>query len=173
MQTNRRRRGFSLIELLIVIAIILILAMIAVPKVNKQLMSARETAAIQEIKTIHQAETQYYSTFGKYADSLVALGPPASGADGPAAANLIPKGLADGKIGGYIFIVTNSTTGYSVNANPEIYGTSGGRTFFSDQTLVIRNNYGQEPASVNSPELGVQAAATTTAAPAATAPDAK
>jgi type II secretory pathway pseudopilin PulG len=159
--------------LLIVIAIILILAMIAVPKVNKQLMSARETAAIQEIKTIHQAETQYYSTFGKYADSLAALGPPASGADGPAAANLIPKGLSDGKIGGYIFIVTNSPTGYSVNANPEIYGTSGGRTFFSDQTLVIRNNYGQEPASVNSPELGVQASATTTAAPAAATPEAK
>src|SRR5882724_5088187 len=70
MQTNRRRRGFSLIELLIVIAIILILAMIAVPKVNQQLMSARETAAIQEIKTIHQAETQYYSTFSRYATSL-------------------------------------------------------------------------------------------------------
>jgi type IV pilus assembly protein PilA len=170
MQTNRRRRGFSLIELLIVIAIILILAMIAVPKVNKQLMSARETAAIQEIKTLHQAETQYYSTFGKFADTLAALGPPASGAAGPAAADLIPKGLADGKIGGYLFTVANSQTGYSINANPETYGTSGGRTFFSDQTLVIRNNYGQEPASVNSPELGVQAAAGTTAAPAAAAP---
>jgi prepilin-type N-terminal cleavage/methylation domain-containing protein len=173
MQNNRRRRGFSLIELLIVIAIILILAMIAVPKVNKQLMSARETAAIQEIKTIHQAETQYYSTFGKYADSLVALGPPASGAAGPAAADLIPKGLADGKIGGYIFTVANSPTGYAVNANPETYGTSGSRTFFSDQTLVIRNNYSQEPASVNSPELGVQAASTSTAAPAAATPEAK
>lgn len=154
MQTNRRRRGFSLIELLIVIAIILILAMIAVPKVNQQLMSARETAAIQEIKTIHQAQTQYYSTYGKYADSLVALGPPASGAAGPAAADLIPKGLSDGKNGGYIYTVTGSPTGYSVNANPETYGTSGRRTFFSDQTLVIRNNWSQEPANANSPELG-------------------
>ncbi len=167
MQNNRRRRGFSLIELLIVIAIILILAMIAVPKVNQQLMSARETAAIQEIKTIHQAETQYYSTFGKYADSLVALGPPASGAAGPAASDLIPKGLSDGKNGGYIYTVAGSATGYSVNANPETYGSSGRRTFFSDQTLVIRNNWGQEPANVNSPELGAQAAAATPAAPAA------
>jgi prepilin-type N-terminal cleavage/methylation domain-containing protein len=161
MPKNRRRRGFSLIELLIVIAIILILAMIAVPKVSQQLMSARETAAIQEIKTIHQAETQYYSTFGKYAESLAALGPPASGTAGPAAADLIPKGLSEGKNGGYIYTVAGSPTGYSVNANPEAFGNSGRRTFFSDQTLVIRNNWSQEPANVNSPELGSQAAATT------------
>ena len=91
MSKNRRRRGFSLIELLIVIAIILILAMIAVPKVNQQLMSARETAAIQEIKTLHQAETQYYSTFSRYATTLAELGPPASGAAGPAAGVLTEK----------------------------------------------------------------------------------
>jgi len=158
-QTCRRRRGFSLIELLIVIAIILILATIAVPKVSQQLMSARETAAIQEIKTIHQAETQYYSTYNKYADSLTALGPPASGAAGPAAADLIPKSLSDGKIGGYVFTVTGSATGYSVNANPETFGNSGHRTFFSDQTLAIHHNFSQEPANANSPELGSQAAA--------------
>jgi prepilin-type N-terminal cleavage/methylation domain-containing protein len=162
MQTNRRRRGFSLIELLIVIAIILILAMIAVPKVNQQLMSARETAAIQEIKTIHQAETQYYSTFGRYAASLTELGPPASGAASPAAADLIPKSLADGKNGGYLYAVSGSNTGYSVTANPETFGNSGRRTFFSDQTLVIRNNWSQEPATLNSPELGSQAAAAAT-----------
>jgi type IV pilus assembly protein PilA len=159
-QTNRSRRGFSLIELLIVIAIILILATIAVPKVSQQLMAARETAAIQEIKTIHQAETQYYSTYGKYADSLLALGPPASGAAGPAAADLIPKSLADGKIGGFVFTVTGSPTGYSVNANPEAFGSSGHKTFFSDQTLAIRQNFTQEPANANSPELGQVAAAT-------------
>ncbi len=152
--SEKRRRGFSLIELLIVIAIILILAMIAVPKVNQQLMSARETAAIQEIKSIHQAETQYYSTFSKYATSLNELGPPASGAAGPTAADILPKGLADGKIGGYIYVVSASPTGYSVNANPETFGSSGRRTFFSDQTLVIRNNWSQEPATVNSPEIG-------------------
>lgn len=154
MRMKSRRRGFSLIELLIVIAIILILAMIAVPKVNQQLMSARETAAIQEIKSIHQAETQYYSTFSKYATSLAELGLPASGAAGPSAADLLPKNLADGKIGGYIYVVNASATGYAVNANPETFGSSGRRTFFSDQTLVIRNNWSQEPATVNSPEIG-------------------
>src|SRR5258707_15249735 len=134
---NRRRRGFSLIELLIVISIILIIAAIAVPKMNNQLMAAHEMAAIRQIQTIHQAETQYYSQFGKYAAMLSELGPPTSGAAGPAGADLIPKILADGKNSGYLFTVTASSTGYSVNANPESFGSSGRRTVLSDQTLVI------------------------------------
>src|SRR6266849_1840528 len=101
MQNDRRRRGFSLIELLIVIAIILVIAAIAVPKMNRQLMAAHEMAAIRQITTIHQAETQYYSQFGKYAATLAELGPPTSGAAGPAGADLIPKVLADGKNSGY------------------------------------------------------------------------
>jgi type IV pilus assembly protein PilA len=153
MQPNRRRRGFSLIELLIVIAIILIIAAIAVPKMNRQMMAAHEMAAIRQIGTIHQAQTQYYSTYGKYATTLTELGPPASGAAGPSAADLIPKILADGKNSGYLFTVAGSPTGYSVTAMPEAFGNTGSRTFFSDQTLVIRNNYTAEPANVNSPEI--------------------
>jgi prepilin-type N-terminal cleavage/methylation domain-containing protein len=84
MQVPKRRRGFSLIELLIVISIILIIAAIAVPKMNRQLMLAREQAAIRQINTIHQAETQFYSQYGRYAQTLAELGPPASGAPGPA-----------------------------------------------------------------------------------------
>src|SRR6266700_2996559 len=76
----RSRRGFSLIELLIVVAIILIIAAVAIPKMNTQLMQAREMAAIREIGTIHQGQTQYYSQFGHFAQSLAELGPPASGA---------------------------------------------------------------------------------------------
>jgi type IV pilus assembly protein PilA len=153
MQAKKRRRGFSLIELLIVISIILIIAAIAVPKMNRQLMLAREQAAIRQINTIHQAETQYYSQYGRYAQTLSELGPPASGAAGPAAADIIPKILADGKNSGFLFTVTGSPTGYSVNANPEAFGSSGGRTFFSDQTLVVRQNLTAEPANANSPEL--------------------
>ena len=75
-----RRRGFSLIELLIVIAIILIIITIAVPKYQKTQMFMRETAAIKAIQTIHQMEVQYQSQYGRYAASLTELGPPASGA---------------------------------------------------------------------------------------------
>jgi len=153
MQKNRLRRGFSLIELLIVIAIILIIAAIAVPKMNKQIMAAHEMAAIRMITTIHTGETQYYSQFGRYAQNLAEMGPPASGAAGPAAADLLPKNLSDGKASGFIFTVVGSPTGYSVTAVPEAFGSSGNRTFFSDQTLVIRNNYTAEPATIASPEL--------------------
>lgn len=153
MDNCRRRRGFSLIELLIVISIILIIAAIAVPKMNNQLMASHEMAAIRQITTIHQAETQYYSQFGKYAESLVELGPPASGAAGPAAADLIPKVLADGKNSGYVFAVQASPTGYSVTAVPEAFNSSGRRTFFSNETLVIRNNWTQDPATVASAEI--------------------
>jgi type IV pilus assembly protein PilA len=150
---NLRRRGFSLIELLIVISIILIIAAIAVPKMNKQLMLAREQAAIRQIGTIHQAETQYYSEFGKYADTLAELGPPASGAPGPSAADIIPKNLADGKNSGYIFAVAGSPTGYAVTAVPEAFNSTGSRSFYSDQTLEIRQSITAEPANATSPEL--------------------
>jgi len=153
MQKNRLRRGFSLIELLIVIAIILIIAAIAVPKMNKQIMAAHEMAAIRMITTIHTGETQYYSQFGRYAQNLAEMGPPASGAAGPAAADLLPKNLADGKASGFIFTVVGTPTGYSVTAVPEAFGSSGSRTFFSDQTLVIRNNWTAEPATVASTEI--------------------
>ena len=152
MVQNRRRRGFTLIELMIVIAIILIIAAIAVPKMNNQMMAAHEMAAIRQITTIHQAETQYYSQFGKYA-ALPELGPPASGAAGPAAADLIPKILSDGKNSGFIFAVQSTATGYAVTAVPETFNSTGRRTFFSDQTLQIRNNWTQEPANANSPEI--------------------
>jgi type IV pilus assembly protein PilA len=152
-QRRQFQRGFSLIELLIVIAIILIIAAIAVPKMNNQVMAAHEMAAIRQIGTIHQAETQFYSQFGRYAASLAELGPPASGAASPAAADLIPKVLADGKNSGYTFTVTASTTGYAVAAVPDAFNSSGRRTFYSDQTLVIRQNWSQEPANATSPEF--------------------
>ena len=151
--TRQRRRGFTLIELLIVISIILVILAIAVPKMNKQMQGAREMAVIREIGSIHQAETQYYSQFGKYATNLTQLGPPVSGADGPEAANILPKILADGKKNGFIYTLTATPSGYAITAVPDSFGNSGSRTFYSDQTLVIRNNWGQEPATPASPEI--------------------
>jgi type IV pilus assembly protein PilA len=153
MRERRRRRGFSLIELLIVIAIILIIITIAVPKYAKTQMFMRETAAIKAIQTIHQMEVQYQSQYGKYASSLTELGPPPSGAATPAAADLIGNDLANGEKSGYKFTLTGNSGGYVINANPVTYGSSGSRAFYSDQSMVIRENYGPEPATATSAEL--------------------
>jgi len=154
MFTNRRRRrGFSLIELLIVIAIILIIITVAVPKYQSAMKFARETAVMEAIKTIHSAEQLYYSTYGKYATSLTELGPPTGGsAPNPSAGDYIDGTLAAGIKGGYKFTVTANNGGYAVNANPVTFGVDGGRTFYSDQSHILHENFGAEPATVNSPE---------------------
>ena len=155
MSNRKQRRGFSLIELLIVIAIILIIITIAVPKYNRTQMYMRETAAIKAVQTIHQVQVQYQSQYGKFAGSLAELGPPASGAAGPGSADLIGNDLAGGVKQGYKFALTAVPGGYQINANPETFGSSGSRSFYSDQTMVIRENYGPEPATPNSKELGM------------------
>lgn len=147
------RRGFSLVELLIVVSIILILAAIAGPNLLKGRSAAQEAAAISAIKTLHVAQTQYYAQFAKYATTLAELGPPAGGTSGPQAADLIPASLAAGNKGGYLFTLQATQYGYQINANPETFGTTGSRTFFSDQSQVIRENHSEEPANVLSKAL--------------------
>src|SRR5213592_3950463 len=119
-----RRRGFSLIELLIVIAIILIIITIAVPKYNRTQMYMRETAAVAAIQTIHKMQVQYQSQYGRYATSLTELGPPQSGAATPASADLIGNDLALGEKQQYKFTLTAVAGGYVINANPVTYGSS-------------------------------------------------
>lgn len=153
MNKNRRRRGFSLIELLIVIAIILIIATIALPKLNRARMYSQETAAIGAIRTLHTAQTQYFSQFGRFAASLTELGPPTSGQPNASAADLISGDLAAGEKSGYKFTMTGGPGGYTISAVPVAYNSTGSRTFFSDQSLVMRENYGPEPATVSSKEV--------------------
>ncbi len=154
-ERRTRQRGFSLIELLIVIAIILIILSIALPQMSKSRMHAQEMSAIAELQTINQAEVQYQSQFGQFATSLAQLGPPttAGAAEGPAAAGLIPGSLASGTSGGYNFTLAATGTGYSITAVPKAFGSTGRRTFYSDQTGIKRENWGQDPATANSPEI--------------------
>ena len=73
--------------------------------------------------------------------------------EGPAAANLIDSTLSSGEKGGYKFTLSANSGGYIINAAPVAFGVSGSRTFYSDQSMVVRQNFGQEPATVNSPEI--------------------
>ena len=152
---RRSQRGFSLIELLIVIAIILVILSIALPQMGKARMHSQEMAAIAEVRTINQAEVQYQSQFGQYATALSQLGPPttAGAAEGPQNASLIPGNLASGSASGYNFTVTQTANGYAVTAVPKNFGSTGRRTFYSDQSGVTHQNWGQDPATATSPEL--------------------
>jgi type IV pilus assembly protein PilA len=150
---KRRAAGFSLVELLIVVAIISIILAIAAGKLTSARMAASEMAVHKELQTINTMQTQYMSQFGKYAATLAELGPPTSGGPGPQAADLIPASLASGDKDGYIFTMTATPGGYTVNANPKVYNSSGRCTFFTDQNMSIRQNWSAEPANASSPEI--------------------
>jgi type II secretory pathway pseudopilin PulG len=126
---------------------------IALPKLSRSRMYSQETAAISAIRTLHTAEVQYFASYGRYATSLAELGPPASGSPDASATDMIKNDLANGAKQGYQFAVTGTPGGYAIVAAPQIFGTTGSRTFYSDQTMIIRQNYGPEPATASSEEL--------------------
>ncbi len=123
---------------------LLCLALLLQIKISPGRINGNETLAIREIQTIHQAETQYMSQFGKYA-TLTELGP--EGAD------LLPASLAAGGKEGYRFAVHLTLLGYAINADPKVYNQTGRRTFYSDQSMSIHQNWTAEPATALSSEV--------------------
>ena len=150
---TRRVMGFSLIELLVLIAIILIIMGMAIPQLADAKMRALELGALKTISTIHTAQAQYQSQYGRYASTLAELGPPANGAPSGAAAGLISGGLASGQKSGYKYSLHPTDVGYTINANPVAFNNTGKRTFYSDQSLITHQNSTAEPASAASPEV--------------------
>jgi hypothetical protein len=120
--------------------------------------SNARAGALKGITTIHTAEVQYYSTYGRFACALHELGPPVSGADNASAAGLIERDLASGEKDGYKYKLSCTPAGYTVSVSPEQYGGAGNRTYFSDQSMEIHVHSGPEPATVKDPLQGETAA---------------
>lgn len=156
----KEQNGFSLVELLIVVAIILIIASIATPNLLRAKVAANQSAAVSNLSSIYMAEESFYFLYNDgYATSLVQLGGPA-GSNNCANANLIDDllGRTDpSQKSGYQFALTRSgtveftasvpagcpssgDTGFGVTAIPTASGVTGQVSYCVDATGVMRYN---------------------------------
>lgn len=137
--------GFTLMELLIVMAIITILMLLAIPTSQKLFKNSHELSAKKSLQTIQQAQMMYegdYPSIGFACKMSDLGGDPAAGAPSATSAQMLPQDLASGVKSGYIFTISNCTkvnlngndrvTSYTVTAVPETVGKSGDRGFCLD-----------------------------------------
>jgi prepilin-type N-terminal cleavage/methylation domain-containing protein len=170
---NRKQKGFSLIELLIVVAIILIIAAISIPSLLRSRITAHDAAAAQTIKALVESQIAYSSAYPAqgYANSLAALGPGNPPVACSVPANVTPASscLIDGVVGcpsatgcaktGYNFFLSNSApvppfADYTVSAGPISWGNSGSANWCSfDGTIRSTKGLATQPtASLTTPE---------------------
>lgn len=144
---GRPYAGFSLIELLVVVAVILIIAAIAIPNFIASKMRANEASAVQNMRSITTSELVYSSTYSiGFSADLTKLSGNGILVD-QNHAGLIDSVLASGYKSGYNFTYTVLTTDangnastYSLTGDPKVVGNTGQKYFYADQTGVIHFN---------------------------------
>ena len=140
----RRQYGFTLLELMIVLALIVIMAAIAIPSMKEAKINADEASAVASIRAINTAEVSYETTYGGYADSLANLGGAEPCTKSAETACLLDQSLAGGVKSGYRFAAVGgnpsagANTSYVASAAPEVYDRTGKRRFCSTEKNVIR-----------------------------------
>lgn len=148
MKNQNKTKGFSLIELLIVVAIILIIASIAIPNLLRSKMSANEAAAVSVIRNVHNSQAvyvvQYTSSVG-YASTLLALGPgvPCSKSAACLTDQLVGCAAEPCLKSGFLFYMNSTSAAepygdYTVSATPVTWKSSGQNNFCSTEDGVIR-----------------------------------
>jgi type IV pilus assembly protein PilA len=148
MKMRKNQKGFSLIELLIVVAIILIIAAIAIPNLLRARIAANEASAVASCRTMNTASITYNSTYNQYAAALSSLGPSNGSTPTSTSADLLDGVLAPtGGVNvstkaGYTFTYASASpfAVYTILASPVVVNQTGVRYFFTDQSGVIRAN---------------------------------
>ncbi|MFQ5741021.1 MAG: type IV pilin protein [Acidobacteriota bacterium] len=126
----KESRGFSFIELLMVVSVISILAAMSVPHLQKMKMGSQERVALATIRTFFKGEAMYLAQFQTFGDF-----------DGLISNEFIDNSFASGSKAGYSYAVQNpSQTHFEVIAVPLTFGVSGEKSFYIDETGVIRYN---------------------------------
>ena len=150
---KRSQSGFTLMELLIVMSVILILTAIAIPNYMNMRSQANETSAMQSLRAINSAEIQYQTDYpaNGFACNLSQLGgDPKTGPPTPQASQMLPSDLSAGFKSGYVFAIGNCTkvtvnnqdvfTSFEATAVPQGVGKTGHRGFCLDQTGEIKSD---------------------------------
>ncbi len=139
---RRRARGFSFIELLMVVAVISILAALAVPYLHRVKMTTQEKSAQACVRTLFDGEALYHGRFQQYAplDLLVGEG-------------LIDSSFISGQRNGYRYqVVAHSWSHFELVAAPIAPGVTGDKAYFVDETGVIRyTEDGSQPTAGSPP----------------------
>src|SRR5579864_4496537 len=152
---RNKQKGFSLIELLIVVAIILIIAAIAIPNLLRARIAANEASAVSSLRTMNTACITYDTSYNAYPTALTNLAPVASGTTPTStSADLLDAVLTTTPFqkSGYTFSFgAGGGTTYTINADPTTVNTTGVRQFYTDQTGVIHQNTGAAATSSSSP----------------------